>query len=425
MTMDVESQEKITQEKIINEEYKIWKKNAPYLYDLVITHALEWPTLTAQWLPDKETPSDKDYTIQRVILGTHTSEGETNYLQIANVHMPKVPTDLEAKHYDEERKEVGGYGNAEARIQVTHRINHDGEVNRARYMPQNPCLIATRTTHGDVYVFDYTKHPSKPSINGKCNPDIILKGHTQEGYGTSWNPKLRGHLLTASNDETICYWDITAATKENKTLEPVKIFKGHSAVVEDVAWHHSQEHIFGSVGDDMKVYMWDSRVDKFTNSIDAHKAEVNCIQFNYANEYLFATGSSDKTVALWDTRTMKRIHSLEGHSDEVFQIQWSPHHETVLASSSSDRRLNIWDINKIGEEQTPEDAEDGPPELLFIHGGHTNKITDFSWNPNEEWTICSTAEDNIAQVWRVGSHVYSSNDPMDIPDETVEPIAVE
>lgn len=41
-------------EKTINEEYKIWKKNAPYLYDLVVTHALEWPTLTCQWFPDVE-----------------------------------------------------------------------------------------------------------------------------------------------------------------------------------------------------------------------------------------------------------------------------------------------------------------------------------------------------------------------------------
>uniref|UniRef100_A0A8C8VTB2 Histone-binding protein RBBP4-like N-terminal domain-containing protein n=1 Tax=Peromyscus maniculatus bairdii TaxID=230844 RepID=A0A8C8VTB2_PERMB len=27
-------------------------KNTPFLYDLVMTHALEWPSLTAQWLPD-------------------------------------------------------------------------------------------------------------------------------------------------------------------------------------------------------------------------------------------------------------------------------------------------------------------------------------------------------------------------------------
>ena len=36
------------EERVINEEYKIWKKNTPFLYDLVMTHALEWPSLTAQ-----------------------------------------------------------------------------------------------------------------------------------------------------------------------------------------------------------------------------------------------------------------------------------------------------------------------------------------------------------------------------------------
>lgn len=42
------------EERLINEEYKIWKKNTPFLYDLVITHALEWPSLTVQWFPDVE-----------------------------------------------------------------------------------------------------------------------------------------------------------------------------------------------------------------------------------------------------------------------------------------------------------------------------------------------------------------------------------
>ena len=35
---------------------------------------------------------------------------------------------------------------------------------RARYMPQNPCMIATKTPTADVLVFDYTKHPSKPGV---------------------------------------------------------------------------------------------------------------------------------------------------------------------------------------------------------------------------------------------------------------------
>jgi hypothetical protein len=67
--------------------------------------------------------------------------------------------------------------------------------------------------------------------------------------------------------------------------------------------------------------------------------------------------------------------------------------------------------------QTPEDAEDGPPELLFIHSGHTSKISDFSWNSNDDWVVASVAEDNILQVCiatsctRVGPLQGTSNEP--------------
>ena len=79
-------------------------------------------------------------------------------------------------------------------------------------------------------------------------------------------------------------------------------------------------------------------------------------------------------------------------------MSWSPKNETILSSCGADRRLMIWDLSRIGAEQTAEDAEDGPPELLFIHGGHTAKISDFAWNSHDDWVIASIAEDNILQV---------------------------
>lgn len=77
MGIEEEQEEERTEEKIINEgissllfpavpwserylltfpsaEYKTWKKNAPFLYDMILSTALEWPTLTTQWLPDKQ-----------------------------------------------------------------------------------------------------------------------------------------------------------------------------------------------------------------------------------------------------------------------------------------------------------------------------------------------------------------------------------
>lgn len=69
-------------------------------------------------------------------------------------------------------------------------------------------------------------------------------------------------------------------------------------------------------------------------------------------------------------------------------------------------------FSRIDAEQTPEDAEDGPPELLFIHGGHTSKISDFSWNPCEDWVIASVAEDNILQIWQMAENIYHDEDDL-------------
>ncbi len=48
--------------------------------------------------------------------------------------------------------------------------------------------------------------------------------------------------------------------------------------------------------------------------------------------------------------------------------------------------------------------------MLFIHGGHTAKISDFSWNPNDPWVICSVSEDNIMQVWQMAENIYNDEE---------------
>lgn len=342
---------------------------------------------------------------------------------LADVHLPLDDVPVDVRKYDEAKGEVGGFGAAAVggKIAVRQKINHDGEVNRARYMPQNPTLIATKTpmTGGDVLVFDYSRHPANPADNN-CIPEMRLKGHTKEGYGLSWNALRSGYLLSASDDSTICFWDVQAAPANARTLERLSAFQGHSSVVEDVAWHLHHEHYFGSVGDDKRLLLWDTRQGKPTSQVEAHAAEVNSLSFNPFSEFLVATASADRTVGLWDLRDLRqRLHSFTGHTEEVFGVQWAPFNETVLASSGSDRRLHVWDLSRIGDAQAPEDAEDGPPELLFVHGGHTAKISDFAWNPNEAWVLASVAEDNILQIWQMAENIYADEEH-DVEDKHVE-----
>lgn len=362
---------------------------------------------------------------QKLILGTHTSEDEDNYLLVAKVCMPADDMDIDGREGDG-KQETGGYGHnpAVAKIEIHQRILHEGEVNRARHMPQNPFFVATKSPGVDVYVFDTSKHPSDPGNNKNFSPQIRLKGHEQEGYGMAWSPKKEGYIISGSDDKKVCLWDISKCTTSE--CEALSTFSGHTSVVEDVQFHCHNPDMFGSCGDDKMLKLWDMRDStKAINSIQAHDAFVNCLSFNPNSEYLVVTGSEDKTVALWDLRKLDaktRLHTFETHTDEVFCVEWSPFNETILASASSDRRVNVWDLSKIGMEQSEEDKEDGPPELLFIHGGHTSKISDFSWNPNKEsqWFIASVAEDNVLQVWNMASNIYEPDEEAAAKEEPMK-----
>ena len=99
------------------------------------------------------------------------------------------------------------------------------------------------------------------------------------------------------------------------------------------------------------------------------------------------------------------LHSCEGHQDEVLQLQWSPHDESVFGICWGRSPLKCMGFDLYWPEQDEEDALTDHQNFCSF-GGHTNRIPDFCWNPNEPWVICSI-EDNIAQVWQMSSSIYS------------------
>ena len=107
----------------------------------------------------------------------------------------KIPARIDG---DKDVKD-SGINKGESKIEIETRINHDGEVNKARPNPNQPNFIATKTTKGEVHVFDYHRHPPKPS-DTTVTPILRLQGHTQEGFALCWNTIKSGYLLSGASD---------------------------------------------------------------------------------------------------------------------------------------------------------------------------------------------------------------------------------
>lgn len=171
------------------------------------------------------------------------------------------------------------------------------------------------------------------------------------------------------------YRDLTQYTKGNKALKPTRTYNHHSSIVNDVQYHPHHSSLIGTVSDDITLQILDIREpDSGRSAASAegqHKDAVNSLSFNPAAETVLATGSADKTIGIWDLRNLKsKLHALESHTESVTSLAWHPFEEAVLASASYDRKIMFWDLSRTGEEQTQEDAQDGPPELYVFSSPH-------------------------------------------------------
>ncbi|KAL0227925.1 hypothetical protein RCL1_004068 [Eukaryota sp. TZLM3-RCL] len=408
-----------TEDFTVAEEYKLWKKNTPYLYDTVITHALEWPSLTIEWLPEQIPEADKNYISQRLVLGTNTSGAEQDHLCIVEVRLPNRQAELELTEYEVNHGEVGGYGVAQCSVRIIQQIPHPDEVNRARCNPHNPHIIATKDPNGMVNIFDYTRHKTRPKQGDVPKPDIVLTGHSSEGYGLSWAKTQENLIVSGSYDDRVCLWDISSGYS---TFAPTwSMDKIHHDHIEEVTFHPRTHNIVSSAGDDGSVVLFDLRTRVIANRCNAHEGPCNSVDWSPFRDSLFVTGGGDNECKIWDSRRIhKPLHTFSAHTSEVFSVKFAPHSEHIFGSSSLDRRIATWDLSKIGDSQTAEEAEDGPPELLFLHGGHTSRVNDFDWSSAENWLVASVADDNILQVWQMASAIHKTMTPEEVTDEMVQ-----
>lgn len=161
--------------------------------------------------------------------------------------------------------------------------------------------------------------------------------------------------------------DLNTVSANDNIVKSHATYTHHTAIVNDVQYHPIHKSLLGTVSDDLTLQIVDLRSadrSKAAKIATGHTDAVNALAFNQGSEYILATGSADKTIAIWDLRNLSaKLHSLEGHTQSITSLAWHPQDIAILGSASYDRRVIFWDLSRVGEEQLPDDQEDGPPEL--------------------------------------------------------------
>lgn len=373
----------------IDEEYDLWKSNVPMMYDFVSETRMTWPSLTLEWLPQHNLVSSRNR--QHMIIGTHTSGEEQNYLKIGAVDLP-----------DEIVQGTKGETNDDsedfpiANVKIVKKFAHEEEITRARYMPSDDNIIATINGSGKIFIYDRSKDSDEALLS-------TLNYHTENGYGLSFSPLEKNRLLSGSDDSNIALWDISSFGKQIKPVHTLE--SAHNDIVNDVKWHMFDSNLFGSVSEDSTMKLFDQRTQEVTNTIVCKQA-YNTLAFSPFSRNLFAAAGTEGLVYIYDLRnTAQPLYAMTGHEDAVTSLEFDPLNDGIIVSAGSDRRAIVWDIEEIGSEQQQDEIEDGAPEILMIHAGHRSAVNDISINPNIPWITASAEEENIVQVWKCSSNI--------------------
>lgn len=387
-------------EMLINEEYKIWKKTSPLLYDLLCSYSCEVPALSVNWLQEftiEKNDNAESFISAQFLMGTHSKDFQ-NHVKMVSVSVP--PTLY--NDYTGPSPSIPNNLLKSRQLNIVREWNHPGEVNKLRVNQFNK-LFATQTNGGDILLFDLKDGDSKTHKS-------TLKFHSKEGFGLEWNPNVskKNLLLSSSEDCKIALWDINE--KLHPEMKPTRTISSHENIVNDISWSRSIDSVFASVSDDSSYQIHDLRLTTgpIVHITDAHhdpdsennfNFPINTVEFSESVPTLFATGGSDNSIQIWDLRNPSiPLRRLSGHTAPVVGLKF---HENYLLSSSVDNRVLIWDLNRLDEgEPDKRKADYVDPCLAFMHGGHTGKICEVDWHPVLENLIVSCAEDGLLEVWR-------------------------
>ncbi|XP_018578149.1 glutamate-rich WD repeat-containing protein 1 [Anoplophora glabripennis] len=337
------------------------------------------------------------------VAGTQAAQSHVNHIIVMKLsNLYKTSKDDEDSSDDDEED------NMKNPKMTGALIKHQGCVNRIRSTILNNVAIAASWSElGRVNIWNLTQQLqavendqllskyNKENIANSTTPLFTFNGHQKEGFAIDWSNTMPGVLASGDCKRDIHIWQPTEGMSWKVDQRPLI---GHTDSVEDLQWSPNERHVLASCSVDKSIRIWDTRAQPnkacMLTADRAHETDVNVINWN-KNEPFIVSGGDDGFLHIWDLRKFQNKTPLaifKHHTEPVVTVEWHPTDSAVFASGGADNQIALWDLSvEKDTENSAEEVEGLPPQLLFIHQGQNN-IKELHWHPQLPGVIISTAE---------------------------------
>ncbi|KAI9509533.1 glutamate-rich WD repeat-containing protein [Russula earlei] len=403
----------------------------------VMRHTMNanWPCLSFDVLRDDEGDQRQRFpAIAYIVAGTQADNAKNNRLTVfkmTQLHKTQKDRGENDESDQDDGDDDDDDDNLDEDAVLEYRsVPHFGGVNRVRAQPlptgkplpvlAEPYYVASWAETGKVHIWDV-----RPLIHALETPGATVdKERTEtprhsidthgraEGFAMDWAATDTGALRLLTGDIHSKIF-LTTSTSAGFTTQKTP-FISHTSSVEDIQWSPSEATVFASCSADQSVRVWDVRSKGRQNVAGiekAHSSDVNVISWNRSAAYLLLSGGDEGTIKVWDLRNVKMrgsavpdptpVASFTWHRAPITSVEWHPTEDSIFAASGADDQVTLWDLaveqddDETGAmDDTPENGQDVPPQLLFVHQGQ-KEIKEVHWHPQIPGTIISTARDGF------------------------------
>ncbi|XP_068202379.1 uncharacterized protein Wdr59 isoform X1 [Palaemon carinicauda] len=240
----------------------------------------------------------------------------------------------------------------EGHLKTLHVLRaHTRTVTDLNWHRTDPHVLATCSIDTFVHIWD-VREARKPVTSLTS-----IAGATQ----VKWN-KINQHFLASGHDCDIRVWD------DRKTSQPLHYISAHLSKINGLDWSPNHEHHLVSASNDCSVKFFDiTNARKEENFINTHspvwRAKYTPFGEGVVTVVMPQLRRGENSLLLWSvTDVGAPAHTFVGHTDVVLEFEWrqslSNPGDIQMVSWARDHSLRIWNIDHQLQRMCGHEAED-------------------------------------------------------------------